>query len=241
MSNYTTGEIAKLCGVSVRTVQYYDTRKILMPTALTEGGRRLYSEDDLSMMKVICFLRELDVSIDNIARLLQEENSKEVISMILYEQRTRIEGEISEGKARIEKINELAKYIDKAEKFSVESIKDVAHVMENKRKTRKLHTTLLLTAIPISLIELGALALWIFSGIWWPFAVYAALAIPYAIWMTRYYFSHVAYICPHCHEIFVPSFREAFWANHTPTTRKLTCPACHTRGFCVETYRNKSK
>ena len=47
MSKYTTGEIAKLCGVSVRTVQYYDTRNILTPSELTEGGRRLYSEDYL--------------------------------------------------------------------------------------------------------------------------------------------------------------------------------------------------
>lgn len=30
---YTTGEIAKLCGVSVRTVQYYDTRGILIPSS----------------------------------------------------------------------------------------------------------------------------------------------------------------------------------------------------------------
>ena len=28
MSQYTTGEIAKLCGVTVRTVQYYDNREI---------------------------------------------------------------------------------------------------------------------------------------------------------------------------------------------------------------------
>lgn len=42
MSKYTTGEIAKLCGVSVRTVQYYDTRGVLMPSELSEGGRRLY-------------------------------------------------------------------------------------------------------------------------------------------------------------------------------------------------------
>lgn len=38
MSKYTTGEIAKLCGVSVRTVQYYDTRNILTPSELTEGA-----------------------------------------------------------------------------------------------------------------------------------------------------------------------------------------------------------
>ena len=53
MSKYTTGEIAKLCGVSVRTVQYYDTRGILTPSELTEGGRRLYSEDDLKRMKIM--------------------------------------------------------------------------------------------------------------------------------------------------------------------------------------------
>ena len=47
MSIYTTGEIAKLCGVTVRTVQYYDSRSILVPSALSEGGRRLYSEEDL--------------------------------------------------------------------------------------------------------------------------------------------------------------------------------------------------
>ena len=52
MSNYyTTGEIAKLCGVTVRTVQYYDTRNILAPSQLSEGGRRLYSEDDLKRMQ----------------------------------------------------------------------------------------------------------------------------------------------------------------------------------------------
>lgn len=41
MSKYASGEIARLCGVSVRTVQYYDDRGILVPSELSEGGRRL--------------------------------------------------------------------------------------------------------------------------------------------------------------------------------------------------------
>ncbi|MBQ3318354.1 MAG: MerR family transcriptional regulator, partial [Spirochaetales bacterium] len=57
VSKYTTGELAKLCNITVRTVQYYDSRGILVPSELSEGGRRLYSEDDLNRMKVICFLR----------------------------------------------------------------------------------------------------------------------------------------------------------------------------------------
>ena len=64
MSKYTTGELAKLCNVTVRTVQYYDKRGILIPTELSEGGRRLYSESDFQRLKVICFLREVDVPID---------------------------------------------------------------------------------------------------------------------------------------------------------------------------------
>ena len=56
MSKYTTGELAKLCGVTVRTVQYYDNRGILVPSGLTEGGRRLYSGEDLKKMIIICFL-----------------------------------------------------------------------------------------------------------------------------------------------------------------------------------------
>ena len=66
MSQYTTGELAKACGVTVRTVQFYDQRGILIPSALTEGGRRLYSAEDLKKMKIICFLRETGLSLDTL-------------------------------------------------------------------------------------------------------------------------------------------------------------------------------
>ena len=86
MSIYTTGEIAKLCGVTVRTVQYYDSRSILVPSALSEGGRRLYSEEDLKRLRIICFLREAGLSINSIFELLQEENSGSTLSLLLEQQ-----------------------------------------------------------------------------------------------------------------------------------------------------------
>ena len=86
MSKYTTGELAKLCNVTVRTVQYYDKRGILIPTELSEGGRRLYSESDLQRLKVICFLREVDVPIDAISQLLEEEHPEKVISILIEQQ-----------------------------------------------------------------------------------------------------------------------------------------------------------
>ena len=55
------------------------------------------------------------------------------------------------------------------------------------------------------------------------------------------YFAKVSYLCPECHEVFRPSFKSAFFAAHTPTTRKLTCTCCGHTGFCVEVYREESK
>ena len=51
----------------------------------------------------------------------------------------------------------------------------------------------------------------------------------------------IAYICPQCHEVFKPSFKEMLLAKHTPKTRRLTCAKCGRRGFCVETYGGEIK
>ena len=85
MSKYTTGELAKLCGVTVRTVQYYDTRGILSPSELSEGGRRLYTDDDLRQLRIICFLRDMGLPIDAIGQLLaEEERAGNLPKTILY-------------------------------------------------------------------------------------------------------------------------------------------------------------
>ena len=107
MSKYSTGEIAKLCSVTVRTVQYYDTRGILIPSELSEGGRRLYSEDDLKRMKIICFLRELDLPIGAIAQILKEEHPEKVISLLIEQQEKALSDEITDKEEKLLKLREL--------------------------------------------------------------------------------------------------------------------------------------
>ena len=236
MSKYTTGEIAKLCGVSVRTVQYYDSRNILAPSELSEGGRRLYSDDDVKKMKTICFLREVGLSINSIGELLSEEEPENVILVILEEQEKTLVKELSEKQKKLDMIGQIKRELKGVDNFSVESIGDIAYIMENKKKLKKLHATLLITGIPISILQWVTIFLWILKGMWIPFAVYLLVAILYAVWVSRYYFKRVAYICPQCHEVIKPTLKEAFWAKHTPTLRKLTCTHCGYKGFCVETY-----
>ena len=239
MSKYTTGEIAKLCGVTVRTVQYYDTRGILIPTELSEGGRRLYSEDDLKRMRIICFLRDLGLPIDCISQLLSEDDPGSVISLLLEQQEQALKEEIGERQEQLQKLEDLKIGLKSVKEFSVESIGDIAYTISNKKKLKKIHMTLLIIGIPLNVFQWASIILWITKGFWQLFVIWAVIAIPYGVWGSRYYFKRVAYICPQCHTVFRPTFKEAFFAKHTPATRKLTCISCGHHGFCVEVAREE--
>lgn len=241
MSKYTTGEMAKLCGVSVRTVQYYDSRGILIPSELSEGGRRLYTDDDLKKLKVICFLRELDLPIRSIAELLSENDPGSVISMLLDQQEQALRREIGERQEKLQKLEQLKQGLKTVEHFSVESIGDIAYRMEHRKKLRKVHGIMLCIGIVMDIIEAATLILWIVKGIWQPFAGGMCLVVVLGVWISAYYYRRTAYICPQCHRVFRPTLREAFFAPHTPSTRRLTCQSCGHRGFCVETYGEEAR
>lgn len=241
MSLYTTGEVAKLCNVSVRTVQYYDTRNILKPSELSEGGRRLYSEQDVKRMEIICFLREAGISLNSIEDLISGEEPDKTISILIEEQEKVLARELEEKQMKLELLSQMKDELKKIENFSIDSLGSVAYAIENKGKMQKIHAFLLITGVPLSIYECFALIFGLITANWWPMLGYILIGIPYGVGISVYYFKQVAYICPECHVIFKPKLKEAFFANHTPTLRKLTCTHCGYHGFCVETYGKEEK
>lgn len=236
MSKYTTGEMAKLCGITVRTVQYYDARGILVPTELSEGGRRLYAEEDLKRLKIICYLRNLDFSIDDIGTLLKEDNPEKVISVLIEQQEQYLRQEVKERQERLASLSELKAELKNIERFSVESIGDIVKIMENKKKLRKLRMVLLGGGILMDIIEVATFIVGILYGVWLPFIIGMIVVVVFGVLISKYYYDNIAYICPECHKVFRSGFKEMFFAAHTPSTRKLTCPHCGKKSFCVETY-----
>ena len=109
MSTFSTGELAKAAEVSVRTVQYYDQRGILTPSKVTEGGRRIYHESDLERLKVICFLRDLDFSINQIKNISQEENREQVLELLLTDQIESLEKSSKEIEVKLKRARHLQK------------------------------------------------------------------------------------------------------------------------------------
>ena len=142
-------------------------------------------------------------------------------------------------KIKVETVVELAKH--KNIVAMKDATDDIAYAMENKKKMKQLHAVLLITGIPLNIIQWVSIILWITTGIQWLFWGYILVAIPYAIFIIRFLSKRIVYICPQCHEIFKPHLKEFIFSNHSMTLRKLTCTSCGYHGFCVETYREEEK
>ena len=66
------GDVARLAGVSVRTLHHYDRVGLLQPGGRTSSGHRRYQEADLDRLQRILGYRELGFGLDEIAELLAD-------------------------------------------------------------------------------------------------------------------------------------------------------------------------
>lgn len=70
LSGYTVKQVAKVSGVSVRTLHHYDEVGLLKPACVGANGYRYYGKDELLRLQQILFHRELGFTLDEIARIL---------------------------------------------------------------------------------------------------------------------------------------------------------------------------
>lgn len=73
-------ELARTVGLSRSTLLYYDNIGLLTPSARSEAGYRLYSQNDRDRLATICSFRQAGLTIEDIRRVLSmEENAIAVV------------------------------------------------------------------------------------------------------------------------------------------------------------------
>lgn len=68
----TISQVARLAGISTRTLQYYDEIGLLKPSNLTPSGYRLYNDEALQKLQQILFFKELDFKLKDIRDILEK-------------------------------------------------------------------------------------------------------------------------------------------------------------------------
>lgn len=111
---YRIGEIAKLAEVTPDTIRYYEKQKMMDHGLRTEGGFRLYTEDDLQRLKFIRHARQLDFSLESIRELLSIridpqhhtcQESKSIVQARLNEVEARIQ-ELQTMRLSLQRLND---------------------------------------------------------------------------------------------------------------------------------------
>ena len=238
MNHYTTGELAKLCGTTVRTVQFYDAKGLLKPSELTEGGRRLYSDKDRERLAVILFLKELGFSLKEIGDILEDDSSA-MLQLLLDGREQEILQEIEENRKRLLSVRTLRERLPEMKETPVEAIGFIATLMKQREELRALTKRMLIVGIFMDIAQIGGLLLSIFTGNWWIFGAGITFTVIAGILITRAYYTHTAYVCPEEHTIFRPPFGEWFFSRHSIRNggiRKLRCPFCREKQYCLEIY-----
>ena len=66
---YSSGEFARMAGVTLRTIRYYDKQNILKPSYVSPAGSRFYTDQDFARLQQILLLKYLGFSLEDIKEM----------------------------------------------------------------------------------------------------------------------------------------------------------------------------
>ncbi|MDR4324525.1 MerR family transcriptional regulator [Bacillus pseudomycoides] len=85
-------KVGELTGVTVRTLRYYDQIGLLKPASKTEGGHRLYTNEEIKKLQQVQFLKKVGFSLHEIKNMLASsawdwsDSLKSQLSFVMKEQ-----------------------------------------------------------------------------------------------------------------------------------------------------------
>lgn len=240
---YTIGQIAKRLNTTPRALRFYEQKKLIVPCKIDRNGYRIYSKKEVEDLQVVLYLRSLGFSIQKIKQLLTEENSSESLELLISQEIADDQEVITKLKEKQRKLVTLKKLIHQR-KLDKDKISDITTIMKSNTELAQVRKKIIYYGLGILTLEIIGMLL--IAGILLHHQVVLGeilaglLVIILLIFSTIFakkYYECVAYVCPNCGTKFVPSFKQFFFAAHTPRFRKLRCPHCHKKSYCLEVIR----
>lgn len=184
MSNYSTGELAKLCNVTTRTIQYYDRKGILKPQGFTEGKRRVYTEQQRQTLELILLLKDLGCALSDIDMLLKGEGTLKTLNTLLTMKQQEINQQVKQQQAVLNKIKNVQYYVNEASTSPITHLKDIEHVMSKSAEMKSIRRNIWISAGIIGIIQYSSIMSSILMKNKWPFLIALPFMNCYGIGVT---------------------------------------------------------
>ncbi|WP_334072578.1 MULTISPECIES: MerR family transcriptional regulator [Paenibacillus] len=126
--HWKVGELARLTGLTVRTLRFYDQIGLFSPSGQTESGHRLYNESDLSRLHQILSLKELGLSLEEIKSAL---NGGQISPLEIVElQIDQIKEQIKLQQKLLEQLRYVSKLMQGQAELTVEDFTSLLQAMK---------------------------------------------------------------------------------------------------------------
>ncbi|MCE3202329.1 MerR family transcriptional regulator [Paenibacillus sonchi] len=126
--HWKVGDIAKLTGLTVRTLRFYDQIGLFSPSGQTESGHRLYNELDLSRLHQILSLKELGLSLEEIKSAL---SGGQISPLGIVElQIDQIKEQIKQKQKLLEQLRHVSKLMQGKAELTVEDFTSLLQAMK---------------------------------------------------------------------------------------------------------------
>lgn len=121
MSTYwSTGQLADLTGLSIRTLRYYDQIELFSPSLYTEAGHRRYTNEDMQLLLQIIVLKRMHLPLEEIKEIIHTNNLD--LLDTLDQQISRVQSEISMQQKLLQQLEQTKKEAVKTNQVSFDRL-----------------------------------------------------------------------------------------------------------------------
>jgi DNA-binding transcriptional MerR regulator len=106
---YRINELAKISGVTLRTLRFYDNKGLLKPAYYGINGYRYYEEEQLLMLQQILFFKELGFPLDKIKEVLNRSDFDKIAA--LYSHKANLEKDAKKIALLIETVEKTVEHL----------------------------------------------------------------------------------------------------------------------------------
>jgi len=117
MQTFTIGQLARVAGVPISTVRYYERAGLLKPEARTGSNYRVYSQHSLERLQFIRSPQAVGLSLDDIEQMLatahgSDEPCEEIVTL---------------ARQRLEEVRQQLKHLKTVEKTLAKAVENCCH------------------------------------------------------------------------------------------------------------------